>query len=128
MNGGSYAKIVNGSMLSIAEHLLTNYNQLIGDPSDVYSIRISSGFRNPEWNEINNGAINSYHQYGLAVDLQPFTYPPNFSMGRIWNLLKAAGDALPNKKWVACEHDAVLLRVCDDPLRLPNHVHIEVNP
>jgi len=34
-------------------------------------IRVTSGFRCPEWNKICGGVPNSLHQYGCAIDIMP---------------------------------------------------------
>jgi len=41
----------------------------------ICPISISSAYRTPEWNKKVNGAFNSYHMKGLAVDIQPICAP-----------------------------------------------------
>jgi hypothetical protein len=55
-----------------------------------YDINLTSGWRNPQRNEAWAGAINSRHQYGDAVDLQPLDDVPNKEIGDLNCILVTA--------------------------------------
>lgn len=75
----SYQAIWNINQLC---DFLTGIEKILG-----VNIIVNSGYRCPELNELVGGAINSYHQYGLAADIR-IEDSPRCSMSEFKELMR----------------------------------------
>jgi hypothetical protein len=75
-----------GDPAKLANDVLSSFNSFIGTPN-ACSLKISSGWRNPERNEAVGGVQNSDHQLGNALDLQVLGMPVT---NQIYATLQAA--------------------------------------
>ena len=93
---------VIGQPGTLAQSVRNEWNSLIadeiGEPSPTkFGLILSSGWRNPERNEIVGGKWTSSHQYGGAVDLRISSLSSvisstGLSRSELWCLLEEAGD------------------------------------
>ncbi len=93
--------LIVGQPGTLAQSIRDEWNRLIGvqlsTPPTNYGLTLTSSWRNPERNELVNGAHNSQHQFGGAVDLVITNMPSvssstGLTNAQLWCLLEEAGD------------------------------------
>jgi len=121
-----------GTPIALAESVRTAFNLGIANeftppltPPPNYNLTISSGWRNPERNELVGGHLNSRHQYGNAIDLiivniANVSNLTGLATIRLWQILEAAGDSVASG---ICEINSAQDDPCTSPLI--THVHVQ---
>jgi len=87
---------------------------------------MKSGYRNPEWNEHEGGGINSWHQFGRAIDLEPAIIPTGWSVSDTWTTLESAAKRAAGVSYTQCEISHAITP-CDCTNGAPDHIHVQFN-
>jgi hypothetical protein len=119
-----------GNPGALGESVRTAYNarlrtQLNNPNFPDQGLSMSSGWRNPERNELVGGLVNSIHQYGHAVDVQILSSTVTASgltTAQLWTLLRDA--AATAATTAICENGPTQVACTNAQV---SHVHAQIN-